>query len=84
MLTKGDLQNIEALFDKKFDEKFDAKFDKKFDEKFAPIRTDIKKIKSDVAKTKRDVNIIIETFDDDYIRLRQRVEVIEDKVGIRN
>lgn len=54
------------------------------DKKLEPIKKDLRKIRADVSQTKRDVNTIIEVFDEEDIKLRHRVEVIEDKVGIRN
>ncbi|MCR4278058.1 MAG: hypothetical protein NUV80_05280 [Candidatus Berkelbacteria bacterium] len=91
MLTKSDLQNIEALFDKKFDEKFDQRFkplkvelSDLIDHKLEPLKKDIKKIKTDVAQTRKDINMVIGVFDNDNTKLRQRVEIIEDRVGIRH
>lgn len=72
MLTKDDLQNIDDLIERKFDQKLE------------PLKKDIKKIKTDVAQTRKDINMVIGVFDNDNTKLRQRVEVIEDKVGIRH
>lgn len=51
-------------------------------EEITPMRKDIKTIKSDMAKTRKDINMIIGAFDRGYLDLRQRVEIIEEKVGI--
>ena len=68
MLTNDDLTSIGGLID----------------EKLLPIKKDIKKIKTDVAQTRKDINMVIGVFDTENVRLRNRVEIIEDKVGIRN
>jgi len=67
-LIKKDLSGIGDLIDKKLE----------------PIKKDLRKVRVDVAQTKRDVNLIIEVFDEEDIKLRHRVEVLEDKVGVRN
>ena len=68
MLTNDDLTSIGGLID----------------EKLLPIKKDIKKIKTDVAQTRKDINMVIGVFDTENVTLRNRVEIIEDKVGIRN
>ncbi len=86
MLTNDDLKNIGSLFDQKL-EPIQTELmgiGDLIDEKLEPVKRDLRKIRADVSQTKRDVNLIIEVFDEEDIKLRHRVEAIEDKVGIRN
>ncbi|MDO8609861.1 MAG: hypothetical protein Q7R95_04890 [bacterium] len=82
MLTKSDLKAIENLFDRKFDEKFDEKFDKKFDEKFdekfeSKIVKELKPMKRDINKIKKDLEATIRFFDSDIVNHDKRIVRIE-------
>jgi hypothetical protein len=94
MLTKSDVKVIgnlfEEKFDKKFDEKFDKKFDarldrvfdKKFDEKLKPVHDDIKIIKNDVKKLRKDVDTVINMSDKGLLKVQTRVKTIEKHLGL--
>ncbi|MBU1126760.1 MAG: hypothetical protein ABIH88_03370 [Patescibacteria group bacterium] len=41
------------------------------------VQTELKPIKSDLLKIRKDINIIVSTFDREYLELRQRVGIIE-------
>ena len=69
MLTKTDLKAIENVIDNRLDVKLD--------QKLGPIHSDIKTIKKDVRKLKKDVGGVINMADRGLIRLEKRVEVIE-------
>ncbi len=77
MLTKSDTKIIGDLFDIKFDKKFDEKFD----EKFKPIGKDIKIIKNDVKKLKKDVAAVIDMSDKGLLKVQTRVKIIERHLG---
>jgi hypothetical protein len=46
------------------------------------LKVDVRSLKSDVKKIRKDINVIVSSFDSDYIELRTRVESIEDHLGI--
>jgi len=92
MLTRGDLHQIELLFDRKFDEKFDEKFDKsfdkKFDEKIKPIYAELAKhtrilnSHSRALKSlKKDQGIMLDLLDREQMSIRKRLELIEQRLG---
>lgn len=74
MLTKNDIGKIRNTIKEVALTKEDAK-------RFA-TKSDIKPIKEDISKIRRSLNDIIGFFDDEYIRLRKRVERIEQHLGI--
>jgi len=49
-----------------------------------PIEKGIKQLEKHARKTDRDINIIIRTFDNEYLGLKGRVKLLEEKVGIPN
>ncbi len=53
-LTKGDLQAIEEIVDRKLDEKLDLKLDLKL----APITADLKELRGEVSEMKKDLKIL--------------------------
>lgn len=46
------------------------------------LKVDMKSVKKDVVKIRRDMSTITNFFDTEYLELRQRVEKIEDHLGI--
>lgn len=76
MLTKKDLLNIDKQLN------IDKKLDKKLAERLSPIHADIKTIKTDIAKIRKDMSGITDFFDQEYIGLRKRVERIEDHLNL--
>lgn len=71
MLTQDDLKQIALLLDEKLETKLEAKFE----QKLAPIKKDIKKIKSDL-------KLVINTFDKKDISMTYRMERVERHVGL--
>lgn len=65
MLTKEDLSQIQKVIK----------------EEVSDVRKDIRVLKGDVSKIRTDINTIISMFDWEYVNLRDRVEVIEEKLG---
>lgn len=63
MLTKQDLQAIGSLIEVHLETKLEEKLESKLDEKLSPIHTDIKQIKKDVKKLRRDLDSTISYFD---------------------
>ncbi len=47
------------------------------------LKKDMKTVKSDIVKVRKDINMVISFFDRDYVNLRQRVDRIEDHLGIQ-
>ncbi|MBI4990595.1 hypothetical protein HZB96_00705 [Candidatus Gottesmanbacteria bacterium] len=76
MLTKKDLLNIDKQLN------IDKKLDKKLAERLSPIHADIKTIKTNKAKIRKDMSGITDFFDQEYIGLRKRVERIEDHLNL--
>jgi len=54
------------------------------DRAILPLKKYIRSIKADMTKVRKDINHIIETFDTDNLKLRSRVDRIEEKLGISN
>ncbi|MDO8650335.1 MAG: hypothetical protein Q7K33_03440 [Candidatus Berkelbacteria bacterium] len=52
--------------------------------KLVPIEKSLKLLEKHARKTDRDINMIIRTFDSECLGLKERVERLEDKVGIKN
>lgn len=73
MLTKDDLSQIRGIVQ---EEAFPLRKDIK------ELRGDVKVLKKDVTKIRKDINTIVNFFDRDYLDLRQRVENIEQHLGI--
>jgi outer membrane murein-binding lipoprotein Lpp len=48
----------------------------------ATLRSDVAKLKLDMRKVRRDINIIVSSFDSDYVELRTRVERIETHLNL--
>lgn len=86
MLTQQDLQAIENIIDKKLDEKLDkrfaehdAKWDKRLDEKLdTRFKKELRPIKTELKKMRKDMNLIVKLFDDDLHIIRCRVDHLED------
>lgn len=72
MLTKKDLLNIDKQLN----------IDKKLAERLSPIHADIKTMKADIGKIRKDISGITDFFDQEYIGLRKRVERIEDHLNL--
>lgn len=72
MLTKIDLKQIDSLISKRLQNV--ATKDS--------LKEELKPIKSDVAKIRKDIDVIIALFDREYINLRKRVEKIEEHLGL--
>ena len=70
MLTEQDLIAIEEIFDKKLDQKLDQKLDEKFKKELKPIKSELKKIR-------RDLNAVIKHFDDEVWHHGKRITRIE-------
>jgi hypothetical protein len=88
MLTKSDLKAIDDLLDKRFESQFsdfekrqdkklgqrfsdfENRIDKKMDAKLKPIHQQLRKIS-------KDIDVIISSFDREYLELRGRIERIE-------
>lgn len=70
MLTKDDLKEIRGVVR----EEIKAEID--------PLKKDVKTLKSDVSAIRKDIKQIVTFFDHEYLELRERVEKIEDHLGI--
>lgn len=53
-----------------------------FDSRLKSIEKSLKNLEASSRKTSRNMDIIIRTFDNEYLSLRERIELLEDKVGI--
>ncbi|MCR4278202.1 MAG: hypothetical protein NUV80_04340 [Candidatus Berkelbacteria bacterium] len=73
MLEKIDLIQIRDLFDGRL---------KSIDDQLVSVKKSLKNLETQSRKTNRDIDIVIRTFDNEYLRLRERVERLEEKVGI--
>jgi hypothetical protein len=76
MLEKSDLQQIRTIVR--------TEVRTEIGREIAPVRKDVKMLKADVSKIRKDINLIIEVFDNEHIDLRNRVDQLEEKVGIVN
>jgi len=59
MLTNDDLRKIGELIDQKLEQKFD--------EKFEPIKEDIRILKKNDKKLRKDLNLILKHFDGERV-----------------
>jgi len=55
------------------------KIDNLLDKRF---KIELKPIKSDISKIRKDIDVIISLFDREYVNLRQRVERIEEHLNL--
>jgi len=72
MLTKSDLKEIDNVVSKRL-QNVTTKDD---------LKRELKPIKSDVAKTRKDIDVMLSMFDREYLQLRKRVERIEEYPGL--
>lgn len=80
MLTQEDLIAIGNVVDKKLTQRFseqDEKWNKKLDEKF---KKELKPIKSELKKIRKDSNSIIKFFDNEIMGINKRVDRLEDYI----
>ncbi|HRN96176.1 MAG TPA: hypothetical protein PLD54_01885 [Candidatus Levybacteria bacterium] len=70
MLTKEDLSAIGQIVDEKIEKQV------------SPINKNVKSIKSDLNKVQKDVRVMLAVLDRADVELRQRVERIEEHLGI--
>lgn len=66
MLRKSDLQKISNVIANEIQ----------------PVKSDIKTLKTDVTKIRKDMNVVLGYLDKEYIDLRKRVERIEEHFGL--
>lgn len=78
MLTKHDLNSIGNLIGVKLEEKLESKFE----EKLTPIHRDIKTIKNDVKRLRKDLTKTIDFFDKNDISLRKKLNQTRTEVGL--
>lgn len=71
MLTKTDLKQIDKLLTKRISS-----------ETSKSVKKELKPIKSDMSKVRKDVDVIITLFDREYVDLRKRVEAIEEHLQL--
>lgn len=87
MLTKSDLKSLNQTVRKAIKEeavtKNEAKsFVRKEDLENFVTKDDLKPIKQDLAKIRKDMSTITDFFDKEYLDLRNRVERIEEHLGL--
>lgn len=56
--------------------------DDRLDIRLKPIARSLKNLEKESRKTNRNIDIIVRTFDNEHLRLKKRVERLEEKVGI--
>lgn len=81
MLTKDDLKQIGDVVEEKLEQKLEQKLEPIRND-LSVVKKDMRSAKSDITKIRSDIDIIIDSFDRDYLDLRGRVERIEEKLGI--
>lgn len=69
MLTKTDINTIDALFSKRIDSAFSKR---------------LKPVQEDIARIRKDQKTIVNFFDREYLDLRKRVERIEDHLSLKS
>ncbi|HUD20428.1 MAG TPA: hypothetical protein VMR81_08360 [Patescibacteria group bacterium] len=79
MLTKTDLQAIDNLVTKRVNEAIDTRVG---DIVTKRIREELKPMKEDIVKIRKDINVIVSFFDREYTNLRTRVERIEEHLQL--
>ncbi len=72
MLTKTDLVQIKKVFKNELKNSL-TKND---------LKKELKPMKSDIAKIRKDVDVVISLFDREYLELRARVERIEEHLNL--
>ncbi len=83
MLTKTDLHKIKQAIKEVAVTKEEAKsFATKDDLKSFATKDDLKPIKQDLAKIRKDMSTITDFFNKEYLDLRNRVERLEEHLGI--
>lgn len=74
MLTKDDLSQIKVIVQ--------DETRKIVKEEIDPLKKDVKTLKIDVSVIRKDIKQIVTFFDHGYLELRERVENIEQHLGI--
>jgi len=74
MLTKDDLKQIRGIVQ--------DETRKIIKEEVDPLKKDVKTLKSDVSAIRKDIKQIVSFFDTEYLELRERVEKIEQHLGL--
>lgn len=74
MLEKSDLQQIREIIKEEVQPIVESQL--------KPISRSLLKLEAGLRKTNRDIDIIVRTFDRDYLGLKERVASLEDKVGV--
>ena len=82
MLTKNDLSQIGEIVQNETRKIVQVETRKIVQEEIAPLKKDIKTLKSDVTEIRKDIKKIVNFFDREYLELRNRVENIEQHLGI--
>lgn len=86
MLTKNDFTQIRTIVREEIEERTPKIVQKEarqiVQEELAPVRADIKVIKKDVVKIRSDIKTIVSFFGKEYVELRNRVERIEEHLGL--
>lgn len=85
MLTKKDLTQIQKVVKEELGD-YPTKADLEKALSNHPTKADLAKelkpVKQDIAQIRKDVKVIVNLFDREYVELRRRVERIEQHLGI--
>ena len=84
MLDKKDIRKIEDLIqsgNKSLEDRLGNRLESSLGKK---LESELRPIKSDLAKVRRDVDTMLDLFDRDILDLRNRVEKIEEILNIRS
>jgi hypothetical protein len=94
MLTNDDLRKIGEVFDQRLDlkleekletkleEKLETKLEAKFEEKLAPIKKDIKTLKNNDKKIRKDLSMVLKYLDGERAAHDRRIARIEDHLSL--
>jgi hypothetical protein len=90
MLTNDDLKKIGAVIEEKLESKLEEKLELKLEEKLElkleeklePIKNDIRLLKNNNKKIRKDINSILKYLDGERASHERRITRVEDHLGL--
>ena len=81
-LSQQDLNQFKTVVAEEISKKI-SPLEALIEKKSSVLEKDVKSMKTDIARIKKDINSVINFFDRDYLELRGRVERLEKHLGIQ-
>jgi hypothetical protein len=82
MLTNDDLKKIGAVIEEKLELKLEEKLESKLEEKLEPIKNDIRLLKNNNKKIRKDIDSILKYLDGERASHERRITRVEDHLGL--